>query len=74
MELLTKIEEALDEIRPYLQNDGGDIELVSFEKGIVTIKWRGYCASCNKNIMTLAGITEAIKGLVPEIIEVVEIN
>ena len=73
METLTKVETALAEIRPYLQNDNGDIELVAVENGVVTIKWKGYCASCAKSLMTLNGVSEVIKKYAPEIKEVVEI-
>ncbi len=67
-----RIEEALAYIRPYLQSDGGDVELVSVEDGIVKIRWKGYCAICDKNTFTINGITEAIKEFVPEVQKVIE--
>ena len=74
MDILEKrIEDALAFIRPYLQSDGGDVELVSVEGGIVKIRWKGYCASCDKNSFTIKGIAETIKEFVPEITEVVEL-
>jgi Fe-S cluster biogenesis protein NfuA len=73
MEILEKrIEEALAVIRPYLQNDGGDVEFVSVNDGVVKIRWKGYCAICNKNTFTINGIAETIKELVPEVKEVIE--
>ncbi len=69
-----RIEEALAYIRPYLQSDGGDVELVSVEDGIVKIRWKGYCAICNKNTFTINGIAETIKEFVPEVQEVIEIT
>ena len=74
MTLFEKVEKALLELRPYLQNDGGDVELVSAEEGVVSIKWIGYCASCAMNMMTLTGLSEAIKSMVPEVVEVVEVK
>ena len=73
MNLKTKIEEALAEIRPYLQIDGGDVEVISVENGIATIKWIGSCASCSKSPMTLNGVSEIIKNTAPEITKIVEI-
>lgn len=73
MTILQKVEQALTEVRPYLQNDGGDVELVSVEEGVVAIKWKGYCASCAKSMMTLNGLTEIIKSMVPEVKEVIEV-
>ena len=51
--LNNKIENALEEIRPFLRGDGGDIELVSVEKNIVKVKLLGNCNSCSVNQMTL---------------------
>ena len=53
-ELTTKVEEALNEIRPFLQNDGGDISLVSIEGDkIVNVQLQGACVGCSVNQMTL---------------------
>jgi Fe-S cluster biogenesis protein NfuA len=73
MDLQSKIEQALAEIRPYLQRDGGDIELVEVAENVATIKWKGYCASCAKNLMTLNGVKEVIKKYAPEVQEVLEV-
>jgi Fe-S cluster biogenesis protein NfuA len=72
MSIRNKVEEALDEIRPYLQNDGGDITLVSVENDIAKVEFTGYCASCSKSLMTLNGVAAVIKKYAPEIKEVIE--
>ena len=71
---LIKIENALNEIRPFLQSDGGNIELVSLEKNIVKVRLLGNCISCSVNQMTLKnGVEMTIKKYVPEIKEVISI-
>lgn len=72
MSIKSKIEEALDEIRPYLQNDGGDIELLSIDKGVAKVQFLGYCSSCSKSLMTLNAVAAVIKRHAPEIKEVIE--
>ncbi|MAJ37202.1 MAG: hypothetical protein CMC19_04630 [Flavobacteriaceae bacterium] len=69
IELTKKIEKALEEIRPFLQNDGGDIELVSIEENkSVTVRLLGNCVSCSVNQMTLkSGVEMTIKKYAPEI-------
>ena len=69
IELTKKIEKALEEIRPFLQNDGGDIELVSIhENKSVTVRLLGNCVSCSVNQMTLkSGVEMTIKKYAPEI-------
>ena len=64
-----KINNALDQIRPFLQRDGGDIEFVEYtEDNIVKVRLRGHCAGCPGARMTLKGIVEQILGqAVPEI-------
>lgn len=68
-EIKEKVIKALDEIRPYLQADGGDIEFVNYtEDGIVEVKLVGACGSCPMSIMTLrAGVERAILRNVPEV-------
>jgi len=74
-ELKTKVERALQEIRPYLQTDNGDIELVSIEDNIVTVRLLGACRGCGINQMTLkAGVELTIKQHAPEITQVININ
>ncbi len=74
--LLNRIENALSSIRPHLQVDGGDVELVELTDDMhVKIKWLGMCESCNMSAMTLrAGIQEAIQGNVPEVVGVEAVN
>ena len=63
-----KVEEALEHIRPALQADGGDIELVSVEGGVVKVRLRGACGSCPSALMTLKyGVEERLKEEIPEV-------
>jgi len=63
-----KVEAVLERIRPMLQADGGDVELVSVEDGIVSVRLTGACGSCPSSTMTLKmGIEKAIRDEVPEI-------
>ncbi|MEK6727092.1 MAG: NifU family protein [Candidatus Omnitrophota bacterium] len=63
-----RIEKALDEIRPALQADGGDVELVEVKDGIVKVRLKGACGGCPMSSMTLSmGVEKAIKRVVPEI-------
>ena len=65
----------IDNIRPYILNDGGNIEFVKFENDIVYIKMMGACANCNMLDLTLKeGIEAAIKSEVPEVKEIVNIG
>lgn len=73
-ETRNNVENALDEIRPYLQGDGGDIELLSIENNIVKVQLKGNCISCSVNQMTLKnGVEATIKKHAPEIQEVINI-
>lgn len=63
-----KVEKALVKIRAGLQQDGGDIELVAIESGVVRVRLKGACAGCPMSQMTLANFVEAeLKKEVPEI-------
>ena len=75
-ELTTKVEEALDEIRPFLQNDGGDISLVSIEDDkVVNVQLQGACVGCSINQMTLkSGVEMTIKKYAPQIERVISIS
>ncbi len=75
-ELLQRIEEALSAVRPHLNADGGDVEVVDVTDDMyVYVRWTGMCESCAMSQMTLrAGIAEAIKGKIPEIVGVKAIN
>jgi len=74
-ELRKKIENALDEIRPFLQNDGGDISLLSVEDGkIVRVRLEGACVDCSVNQMTLkSGVELTIKKHAPQIEQVINV-
>jgi Fe-S cluster biogenesis protein NfuA len=76
MDLLQKVESALDTIRPYLEADGGNVSVEEITSdNIVKLKLLGACGSCPMSIMTLkAGIEQAIKRAVPEIEGVEAIN
>ncbi len=70
-----KIKEIINKLRPYLIGDGGDIEFVKYEDGILYIKMLGACAGCALIDYTLKdGIEMAIKEEVPEVKEVVNIS
>ena len=66
----TKVEKAIEELRPYLQADGGDIELtdVDEEKGVAKVRLKGACARCPMSQITLQlGVEEFLRKKVPEI-------
>lgn len=69
-----KIEKALDGIRPALQADGGDIQLVSVENGIVKVRLTGACGGCPMSQTTMTeGVERAIKKAVPSVKRVVAV-
>jgi len=69
-----KVELALAKIRPMLQADGGDVELVAVEGGVVKLKLKGTCAGCPVATMTLKqGIERVLKEQIPEVKEVVAV-
>jgi Fe-S cluster biogenesis protein NfuA len=74
-ELRLTIEKALEEIRPFLKSDGGDISLIAIEDGKhVKVRLEGACTSCSVNQMTLkAGVETTIKKYAPQIETVVNI-
>ncbi|WP_309640923.1 NifU family protein [Flavobacterium sp.] len=74
-ELTINVEKALEEIRPFLNSDGGDITLISIEADKhVTVRLEGACTSCSVNQMTLrAGVETTIKKFAPQIETVVNI-
>jgi Fe-S cluster biogenesis protein NfuA len=66
-----KVMAVLDEIRPSLQADGGDVELVNVNDGVVTVKLTGHCGICPFALMTLkGGIERILKQEIPEVKEV----
>ena len=69
-----KVRAVLEEIRPSLQADGGDVELVEVEGGVVRLRLTGACGSCPMASMTLKiGIEEVLKERVPEVRAVVSV-
>jgi Fe-S cluster biogenesis protein NfuA len=75
-EIWANVEKALDEIRPFLQNDGGNISLVDIvDNKVVKVKLEGTCTSCTVNQMTLrSGVEMTIKKYVPQIEGVINVN
>lgn len=70
-----KVEEAINKIRPFLQRDGGDIELVEIADGVVKVRLKGACGSCPMSMMTLKmGVEKTLKQEIPEIKEVVAVQ
>ena len=66
-----KVAAVLDEVRPALQRDGGDVELVDVVDGIVQVQLQGACRGCPMSQMTLAfGIERVLKAKIPEVISV----
>jgi Fe-S cluster biogenesis protein NfuA len=66
--LQKEVEAALDKIRPSLQADGGDVELIEIENGVVTVELQGACNGCPMSQMTLKnGIEKVLKEEVPEV-------
>ncbi len=74
--LTVKINEALEQLRPYLKEDGGDMELVDItDEGVAQVRLLGACSGCSMSAMTLkAGLEEQVKRMAPEIVAVVAIN
>ena len=63
-----KVEEVLNQVRPSLQADGGDVELVDVVDGVVRVRLKGACAGCPMSQMTLAfGIEKVLKERIPEV-------
>ena len=75
MEEEKKIKNIIDTIRPFLINDGGNIEFIKYENNIVYIKMLGACSNCLMLDATLKnGIETAIKEEIPNVIEVINVN
>lgn len=74
--LLEKVENALDTVRPHLETDGGDVEVVGItDDDTLLVKWLGNCSNCNMSVMTLkAGIEQTIISKVPQIKSVRAVN
>jgi len=74
--MIEKVQAVLDQVRPMLQRDGGDVELIEVtDDNIVKVKLQGACGSCPMSTMTLKmGIEAAIKEQIPEIVEVQQVR
>ena len=74
--LIEKVNIALEQLRPFLHDDGGDMELVDItEDGIVQVRLMGACSDCSMSAMTLkAGLEEAVKKIAPEIQRVIAVD
>jgi Fe-S cluster biogenesis protein NfuA len=75
MNVEERIINEIEKLKPYLQNDGGNIEFVKFEDGIVYVKLTGACAGCSMIDFTLKeGIEEILVSEIPEVKEVVKVD
>ena len=74
--LLERINKALDDIRPHLAVDGGNVEVIDVTEDMhVTVKWLGNCEFCSMSAMTMkAGIEQAIKSRIPEVVSISAVN
>ena len=69
-----RVEAALEEIRPALQADGGDVEMVDVTEGVVKVRLKGACSGCPMSTMTLKqGIERLLKERLPEVKEVIAV-
>jgi Fe-S cluster biogenesis protein NfuA len=75
MELtIENVETVLDEMRPYLMSDGGNVELVELDGPIVKLRLQGACGTCPSSTMTLRmGLERRLKEMIPEIAEVEQV-
>lgn len=73
---IQEIDQALNELRPHLAVDGGNVEVLDYTDDMtVKIKWLGNCESCSMSAFTLrAGIEQAIKSRFPEVLAVIAVN
>ena len=71
-DIVVKINEVIDKVRPYLQNDGGDVKFKRYENGVVYVSLVGACSNCPMATMTLQdGIESALISEIPDVIKVV---
>jgi Fe-S cluster biogenesis protein NfuA len=75
-ELIKKVKNVIDQIRPYLEADGGNIQFVNItDDYVVNVELQGACKSCPMSVMTLKnGVEEAVKKAIPEIKSVEAVN
>jgi Fe-S cluster biogenesis protein NfuA len=72
--MIDRIQAVLEEIRPALLADGGDIEFIDFTDGVVSVRLQGACGSCPMSVMTLKqGIEARMKERIPEVVSVEQI-
>ena len=73
--LKDKVQQALDSIRPFLKNDGGDIELIDIKEDVVYVRLLGNCSGCHISNSTMKlGVENTVKQFVPSIKEVINIE
>jgi Fe-S cluster biogenesis protein NfuA len=73
--VVQRIEQILEELRPAIQKDGGDIQFVSFENGVVSLRLHGACSSCPMSFYTLKlGIQERLVAEIPQVREVIAVD
>lgn len=71
---LDNVERTLDELRPYLMADGGNVEVVEIDGPVVKVRLQGACGSCPSSTMTLKmGIERKLREAIPEVAEVVQV-
>ncbi len=71
---LENVETVLDELRPFLISDGGNVEIVEIDGPVVKVRLQGACGSCPSSTMTLKmGIERKLKEVIPEVSEVVQV-
>ncbi len=69
-----KVAKVIEEVRPMLQADGGDVEFIDYVDGVVTVRLKGACGNCPMSLMTLKnGIEARVKAKVPEVQSVEQI-
>lgn len=75
-DLIALVDAALDDVRPHLAADGGNVEVVNItDEHVVQVKWLGNCQNCSMTVMTMkAGIEQAIIGRIPSIVGVEAVN
>jgi len=75
MDIENRVLEALEKVRPYLKEDGGDIQLVEINIPVVKVKLLGACVHCDMSAMTMkVGVEEMIKKNAPEITKVISVD
>jgi Fe-S cluster biogenesis protein NfuA len=68
------VEKVLDDLRPYLMSDGGNVELIEIDGPVVRLRLQGACGSCPSSTMTLRmGIERRLREVIPEIAEVEQV-